>query len=361
LITHEMRRSVCARLWRAGVVGLVAALFVTGCADPSPEPPDPDDIADPHAPDYLDFTIDSGIWAAMEKTASTMPNYLYAVRPVDGAVPHEVTRHADVAFKTTPQRTLRLDVYTPDTPSDTPRRAMVLYSGGGFLTDLDFSVTSAYAEYFASRGFVTFAARHRLLTEDDVDVENVLSDALAAVRFVVAEGAAYGADPERISVLGHSSGGQLALLVGMLADPELLREPGDPDAPVQVAAIIDIFGPTDFTAMGTDEDASAIPVADVWMVMGGTPEQKPELYALLSPIEHVRPGLPPTMIVHGGLDSTIPIAYSVSLADALEEAGNTVYRAFDLGAGHVWGWGLGSNDGFGRAAVQIVRFLEQQT
>jgi dipeptidyl aminopeptidase/acylaminoacyl peptidase len=74
-----------------------------------------------------------------------------------------------------------------------------------------------------------------------------------------------------------------------------------------------------------------------WLV-GGTPSQVPDRYAQLSPVHHVHPGCPPTLLVHGRHDEMAPVAAMRQLHERLERAGvpvTAVYlphtdHAFDL-------------------------------
>jgi acetyl esterase/lipase len=74
-----------------------------------------------------------------------------------------------------------------------------------------------------------------------------------------------------------------------------------------------------------------------WLV-GGTPSQVPDRYAQLSPVHHVHPGCPPTLLLHGRQDEMAPVGAMRHLHRRLEQAGvpvTAVYlphtdRAFDL-------------------------------
>ncbi|MBU0641252.1 MAG: alpha/beta hydrolase [Planctomycetes bacterium] len=331
-------------------------MLATACA---PTPLDETEAARPATSDLLELTRALGFWDEIARVASTLPEYLFDVPGVDGEGVFEVETYADVRFRETPSGPLTLNIHRPKTSDERLRRTVVLYMGGGFLVDDDFGVVEIWADYLASRGFVAVNTRQRLLTESGISLLDAFSDALAAVRFMAAEGPRFGADPERIGVMGRSSGGQLAVLVGIYPDPDLFREPGDPDAPVTVRAIVDIHGPVDYAPLATGEQFSIVPFPEFLSALGGNPDELPELYAAVSPLSYVRPGLPPIMIVHGMLDLSIPIAQSVELADKLEAAGNTVVREFQPDTGHMLGWGFLHNDGFGRAMSRAVRFFEE--
>jgi acetyl esterase/lipase len=57
-----------------------------------------------------------------------------------------------------------------------------------------------------------------------------------------------------------------------------------------------------------------------WIV-GGSPQQVPERYALLSPITHVRAGCPPTLLMQGRDDIIVPPGPAFELQERLRRAG----------------------------------------
>jgi acetyl esterase/lipase len=73
-------------------------------------------------------------------------------------------------------------------------------------------------------------------------------------------------------------------------------------------------------------------------LLGGSPDSVPERYALLSPITHVHPGCPPTLLIQGQEDIITPVTATNLLAEKLMAAGvptvNIVFphiqHAFDM-------------------------------
>jgi acetyl esterase/lipase len=79
-----------------------------------------------------------------------------------------------------------------------------------------------------------------------------LNDVQRAVRWIRANAAKYNVDPHHIGAFGHSAGGQLAALLGM----EDTRENSDhtlANYSSRVQAVVDVSGPTDFTAVHDPE------------------------------------------------------------------------------------------------------------
>ena len=64
-----------------------------------------------------------------------------------------------------------------------------------------------------------------------------------------------------------------------------------------------------------------------WLV-GGIPSEMPDRYAWLSPVEHVHPGCPPTLLVHGEHDEMAPVDAMRQLQRRLEQAGVPVTAVY---------------------------------
>jgi dipeptidyl aminopeptidase/acylaminoacyl peptidase len=94
--------------------------------------------------------------------------------------------------------------------------------------------------------------------------------------------------------------------------------PGDPafgDKPLKVTAIVDWYGPTDLLDLIAGPNRRTYAVA--WF--GGELDREAGARRV-SPVNYVRPGLPPVFIVHGILDPVVPYTESVRLHEALDRA-----------------------------------------
>jgi acetyl esterase/lipase len=58
--------------------------------------------------------------------------------------------------------------------------------------------------------------------------------------------------------------------------------------------------------------------------MGSTPDQDPQRYRAASPIDQVRSGLPPTLMIYADRDHVVEFASAVMLRDALRSKGDDV-------------------------------------
>ena len=109
----------------------------------------------------------------------------------------------------------------------------------------------------AAQGYVAASINHRLL-KDGYTYPAPVADVVAAVRHLRDSAEELNLDPERIGLLGVSSGGHLVLLAGMADDAQIFDETLPPGQSAEVRAIVNIYGPTDFTG-----DPAA---ADLWQL-----------------------------------------------------------------------------------------------
>lgn len=218
----------------------------------------------------------------------------------------------DVEYANVNGTSLKLDLYLPAEKGE-GRPAIVCIHGGGWKNG-DKGHMKLAGE-FAQRGFVSISINYRLSGEAKFPA--AVEDCRAAIRWVRANAAEHGIDPDRLGVYGTSAGGHLALMVGMLND--------DPEARVQ--AVCSWFGPTDFTKGGGRDGAFV-------QFLGGTFDKIPDKFKDASPITHVTKDDPPTLLVHGDKDEVVPLLHSESLHTALKAVGVEVELVVVKNGGH---------------------------
>lgn len=243
---------------------------------------------------------------------------------------------ADVAYDDRFGAATTMDIYLPadlDVALDPPRPAVMLIHGGSWRY-LDKDSMRAAATRLAGAGYVSVSINYRLVPEV-MFPDNAL-DAMCALAFVQANASDYGIDPGRIAVMGYSAGGHLASLLGVASDvPELLPD-CSAGAPSPPAAVVSGAGPQDMTALPAFEAVTEM--------MGGTAEERPEMYALASPVTHVDAGEPPFLFIHGTGDWIVDVEHSEAMRDELADAGNDARVLALRGSGHLLNPGAASGD-----------------
>ncbi len=113
----------------------------------------------------------------------------------------------NIPYATASERQV-LDVYAPDAAKSLP--VVFWIHGGGWQTG-DKTMVALKPKAFMDAGFVFVSINHRLLP--NVDMGAITGDVASALGWVHKQVATYGGDPNRLLVMGHSSGGQLAALM----------------------------------------------------------------------------------------------------------------------------------------------------
>lgn len=213
--------------------------------------------------------------------------------------PVEVLR--DIRYATHDGGSLALDVYRPKGAKALP--AVIWIHGGGWRSGS--RAEAANIEALAARGFVGVSVDHRYSTEAPFPA--AVEDVKAAVRWVRAHAAEYGADPDRIGVWGASSGGHLALMVACADETA-----GPVSSRVQAACAW--YAPTDLSNRDLGyalEEIQLFLGATIW-----SPAAK-----AASPVTLASADDPPVLLVHGELDILVPPSHSRGMAEALRNAG----------------------------------------
>jgi acetyl esterase/lipase len=207
-------------------------------------------------------------------------------------------RQPNISYGEGPQH--RLDVYVPNNLPVKPAPLVVFWHGGrwSFGDKADYRFVGAA---LAELGCVAVVPNYRHYSE--VKMAGFMDDAARAALWAAAHGAEFGADANRLYLMGHSAGAHLAALVAL--DPRYFAALGTP-AP-HIAGVIGLSGPYDFLPLLE---------ADV-QDMFGPPQNYPES----QPINFVRSDAPPMLLIHGLKDDTVWPKNSRNFASALGARG----------------------------------------
>ncbi len=257
---------------------------------------------------------------------------------------------------------LLMDVYYPEKPNG---YGVIVIFGSGWQAELGYGAKAlkdnqpsldGLVQPVVAAGYTAFVLSHR--SSPAFRYPTAVKDVQRAVRYVRHRAKDFGVDPDRIGAVGHSSGGHLAAMLGVL---DGVGNSEDPD-PVnrekaQVQAVAAVAAPTDLAAFG---DSFAAPFVDIFvgavhrdMGAGGAPHTKGsvewKLFHDASPISWVSIGDAPMLLIHGDHDSVSPVGQSEAMFKALQAAGiETEFKRIPERE-HVWteDW-----DGFPDAIVE---------
>jgi acetyl esterase/lipase len=199
---------------------------------------------------------------------------------------------------------LELWIWKPaDWKAGDRRSGIVFFHGGGWRGGNP-SAFSRQSAKLAERGMVAISVQYRLISQPGVTVPDCVKDARSAFRWVRARAAELGLDPEKLAAGGGSAGGHLAAGLVTLG---ALNEPGDDPAVSTRPAALVLFNPAlKLAGLRAEPDARFADAAAL---------------AAIDPYGHVARGHPPTIILHGEDDTTVPIASVRTYARKVESLG----------------------------------------
>lgn len=273
--------------------------------------------------------------------------------PIFQPAPPQPRWERNVPFWTIPgtERKLLCDLWFP-LATATPSRLAVIYMHGSAWTLLDKdSGTRPFFRRLCAQGHFVMDVAYRLAPE--ADLAGMVADVKRAVAWLKSHAAEYGVDPARIVLAGGSAGGHLSLLTGYAPHHPALTPEDVRGVDLSVRAVISYYGPTDLRAFYTHTHWGELVrpggvLYDVrhnrllrYLMPGSdapernnfqkgleamirlfpAPDEAPEWYALLSPVEHVQPGCPATLLLQGSSDMGVPTAAVRALAEKLRATG----------------------------------------
>jgi acetyl esterase/lipase len=225
----------------------------------------------------------------------------------------EVERLRDIPFARAGAVQLRLDVYRPR--ARRPGRPTLLQiHGGAWVMGSKNEQGIPLMVHLAARGWVCVAANYRLSPR--ATFPDHLVDVKRALAWIQTHGREYDADPDFVVVTGGSAGGHLAALAALTAN-DREYQPGFEDLDTSVRACVAFYGVYDFTDRhGAWRHQGLLRLLER-RVMKVSRAAAPEAYEKASPLSRVHPGAPPFFVVHGALDTLVPVAEARHFRDAL--------------------------------------------
>ena len=233
--------------------------------------------------------------------------FINAITPDSG-----YTQTRDLAFG---DQGLKLDVYAPDHASNAP--VVVFFYGGSWKASgsLGKSSYKFVGEALAEKGYVAVIADYRLYPQ--VKYPAFLDDCAQAVKWAHDNAAAYGGDPARLVLMGHSAGAYNAAMLAL--DPEYLNAVGADRA--WLRGTVGLAGPYDF-----------LPIVDPELqIMFGPREQWPQT----QPINYVDGHAPPMLLMAGDNDDVVFVKNTNNLYQRIQGSGGKAERVTYPEMGHI--------------------------
>jgi acetyl esterase/lipase len=258
------------------------------------------------------------------------------------------SRQEDVIYGRKFGTALTMDVFTPG--RDAKGIGVILVVSGGWFSAHE-AISFPMVAGLVDRGFTVFAVVHG--SQPKFTIPEILLDLHRAVRFIRYHAKDYRIDPERIGITGGSAGGHLSLMQGTAGTQGVAgaKDPVDQTSS-RVQAVACFFPPTDFLnygkpgeeAIGNGRlagfrapfDFHALDMARNTLEPVTDAAEIRKIALQISPVTHVSPDDPPTLILHGDADQLVPIQQAEEFVAKLKEAGVPAKLVVKAGAGHGW-------------------------
>jgi acetyl esterase/lipase len=244
-----------------------------------------------------------------------------------------------------------------------------IHGGGWRYMDKDLGTRPLF-RHLVAQGHVVMDVAYRLCPE--TDLFGMVGDVKRAIAWMKAHSSEYHVSPERIVIAGGSAGGHLALLAAYAPHDVRLTPDELIGIDLSVRAVVAYYPAVDMRAtyekvMGiqasrgpvshvaarvqtalkaidrhrrnrtgelgskgqsasmfrrlVDSNAQSSPYSQVMAcLLGGQPDETPEMYDLASPLSHVSPASPPTLLFQGTHDWHMPLSPARALARKLRDA-----------------------------------------
>jgi acetyl esterase/lipase len=261
----------------------------------------------------------------------------------------EVTSKNKIVYGKGGDVDLELDLAMP-AKGKGPFPAIVCIHGGGWRAGNRQQLTPL-TQQLAENGFVAVTVSYRLAPAHSFPAQ--IEDCKAAVRWLRANAGKYSINPDRIGAIGFSAGGHLSCLLGAAdASADLEGKGGNPEQSSRVQAVVSFFGPTDFTSKTWNADVEKGILAPF---LGGTFDEKKDLYRKCSPIIYCSKDDPPFLFFHGTKDTLVAIDQSEKMVKQLRSVGVSAELVTLDGEGHGWG-----KEKLAKTIDQSIRFFKDK-
>ncbi len=217
-----------------------------------------------------------------------------------------------VVYKTIGEVKLHLHVFRPAKKiSNAP--AIVFFFGGGWNHGTP-GQFEQQCRYLASRGMVAMTAEYRIRNLHGTRAKTCVEDGKSAVRWIRSNAKKLRVNPNQIAAGGGSAGGHVAACTGVIKGFEAK---GENSIISSVPNAMVLYNPPCVLASipGRKDHLRAEAIAGMSARMGVAPEQ-------LSPWHNVDKGNPPSLVLHGEADSTVPFWTAKIFVEKMKKAGN---------------------------------------
>ena len=248
-----------------------------------------------------------------------------------------------------------LDIWRREDVPAVPAPVLVFVPGGAWVFGSRALQGHALMAHLVRRGWVCLSLQYR--TSPQHRWPRQITDVKAAIAWARANVSEFGGDPNFIVAAGCSAGGHLATLAGLTAHDPQWQADLPADADTSVDAVVSLYGLYDWQDRSTVQRARFMEFLER-VVVKRSQVRHPEVFNAASPVDRVHNAAPPFLVVHGSLDSLIPVDEARAFVHRLRSVSAATVGYVELpGVGH--GFDLIDGARTGAVVAAIGRFLRQ--
>ena len=198
-------------------------------------------------------------------------------------------------YKNAADRDLQITQYS------TGQNVIVMLHAGGWQFGSPYDI-GMWPRFFADNNYAVYSVEYRLSRPDYASWSDTTADIRDAMSYLRQD---LDISSDRIILMGQSAGAHLALLEAHKNN--------------SVSKVISLYGPTD---LQLDYDTSKDKSSESTFI-GGSPDDYPRRYELLSPIRYISKQSPPTLLIHGKRDDLVHHNNTLAFSNLLDSKGIT--------------------------------------
>jgi acetyl esterase/lipase len=219
----------------------------------------------------------------------------------------------------------KLDLYVP-LGAAAPLPTVIWTGGSAWMADTGKRTAAGVARQLNPAGYAVAGVSIR--SSSQVKFPGQLHDIKAAIRWLREQAAKYNLDPNRIAIMGDSSGGWTTAMAALTGDaPELEGTVGTTVGSSKVQAAVAFYPPTNFLTMDawavrkcTQPNCHDNENSPESRLVGCAIQSCPEKVHAADPLRYITASDPPLMILHGNSDPLVPHNQGEQLYMALNKA-----------------------------------------
>ena len=227
------------------------------------------------------------------------------------------------SYSTVDGEPLEARVYEPEGGAEGAPVMMYIHGGGWATGSAEESEQTA--QHWAAEGWYVVSVDYRLSGAERPTWDEAPADLACALTWTDRHSAEAGADSERLTVLGDSAGGHLALLLGWSSGAGAAASTCADQGVVPVPDAVVAAYPASDVQYIYDYGVAPVPGIDpqqfTRLFLGGEPADFPDRLKAIEPLTYLGDATPPTLVLQPDRDDFIPAENNYRAMEKASRAG----------------------------------------